>query len=77
MTFKCTICRRSYKLYYDVSESSTSTEFIKLGSRLFHSIIVDEKEKFLNKLWLALFSGILAWFPVIQEGFLVGVILNK
>ena len=49
MTFKYTVRRRSYKFYNGVFENGVSV-FLRLGSRLFHSIMVDGKKEFLKKL---------------------------
>ena len=35
-------------------------EFLRLGSKLFHSIIADRKKKFLKKLFFFLIRGILS-----------------
>ena len=49
------------------------SEFLRSGANLFHSIIVDGKNKFLKKLRQNLKNGILSAFLVVYDDFIGGI----
>ena len=60
-----------------VLKSDKLSAFLRPGSSLFHSMIVDGKNEFLKKLWFALRRGIFSAFLVGYNVGLTGIKLKK
>ena len=73
---KGTICERSYESQYAFLEDPqtlTLSEFLILGSKLFHPIIVEGKTEFLKSSCLTLKRGTLFLCLVIYVGLAVDI----
>ena len=60
-----------------VLKSDKLSAFLRPGSSLFHSIIVDGKNKFLKKLWFVLRRGMFSAFLVGYNVGLTGIKLKR
>ena len=58
-------------------KTTTFFEFHRVGSKLFHSIIVEAREEFLKKLHLILEQGILLTFLVVYSWVFSGISLKR
>ena len=67
--------RRSLRIL--LLKPEKSSDFLRWGSRLFHSVMVDEKKKFLKKLCFVLTRGILYIFRVEYNEHLVEIKLTR
>ena len=60
-----------------VLKSDKLSAFLRPGSNLFHSIIVNGKNKFLKKLWFVLRKGMFSVFLVEYNVRLTGIKLKR
>ena len=64
ITIKNITWERSKKFHDSILKSTNLFEFRRVGSKLFHSVIVEGKKEFLKKLYLILKQGMLSRFLV-------------
>ena len=78
MTIVDTVWRWPYELK-DVSlkKRDKLSAFLRPGSKLFHSMIVDGENEFLKKLWFALRRGMFSEFLVGYNAGLTGIKLKR
>ena len=62
ITIKNITWERSKKFHDSILKSTNLFEFRRVGSKLFHSMIVEGKKEFLKKLYLILKQGMLSAF---------------
>ena len=60
-----------------VLKSDKLSAFLRPGSNLFHSMIVDGKNEFLKKLWFVLRSGMFSAFLVWYNVGLAGIKIKR
>ena len=65
------------KLKILLLKTENFSDFLRQGSKLFHSIMVDRKKEFLKKLCFVLRKGMLCIFRVEYNERLVGIKLNR